>query len=202
MGIHLDLNSSVIRVAPMLDDIEGVLRVYTRKHGAEADGVVRQISTHQKSRRRLALPWAVTERGEYETSIYGVPNDEGSQEFETRTHYQAGGVGAAVLSHHRRVGLLTRWYGGGRYLELRLRCHPGAAITLNRGLASLHGGGSDLVTQTRGGAWVEVHLDNHAHVGSALTLHPTVDDFRTWTAGRLASEPPEELTRFDRILRR
>lgn len=202
MGIHLDLNSSVIRVAPMLDDIEGVLRIYTRKHGAEADGIIRHLSGTHKSRRRLAMPWAVTAQDEYETSIYAEAPDESRQEYFTRTHYRAGGVGSAVLSHHRRVWISTRWYSEGRYLELRLRCYPGAAITLNRGLASLQGGGSDLVTQIRGGAWVEVHLDNHAHVGSALTAHPTSDNFHTWTPDRLASEPPEELTRFDRILQK
>lgn len=205
MSIYLRLDDSLIQVAPTLDDVEPILMVRTRFRTFNedgADGIVRKVSNKNGRSTRTNMPCMEASPGEaaYETRISA--NDSKSTEYETQTLYRAGGAGQVFWASDRRIRFSARWYGNdNRYLELRLRVRPGAEVIANKGMANLNSGEFNFMGAIKNGSWVEIHYDNHTHVGMSMSIHPAEDDFSIW-AKKLRSADPTGLapSRFARIL--
>ena len=206
MSLRLDLDGSLIQVAPTLDDIEAVLVVKTRYRGLDAegaDGIIRKVTVKDGRRTRTEIPRVELEGlACYETRIGS--NDKGQPEYEVRTVYLAGGTGNVFLAADRRVRFSLRWYGDkSRYLELRVRIFgpSGCEVVANRGMAPF--GSNDrfnFLGSLQSGDWVEVHYDNHAHVGLSMTVHPSSHDFSEWKAPPAKVEVRRDTpTRFQRV---
>lgn len=202
MSIRLDLDDSLIRVAPTLDDVEAVLLVRTRfaKPANEGvDGLIRKASAGRKN--GTFAPQMVVASNRLETRL-GLNDAKGCPEYQTRTLYHAGGADSTFVEMDRRVWFMARWHGeGNRYLELRLRTFPGAVVVANRGMA-LFGENfpnCNFLEKVRGGEWVEIHYDNHTHVGLSMRHHTTSDDFHAWRRPEMGPSGPLARSRFDRI---
>jgi hypothetical protein len=197
MSIRLNLDDSLIQVAPTLDDIEAVLIVQTRRVKM-ADGKVRKVSSQAGRKVQTGLPQIDGAQGAFETRI-GVNDAKGQPEYEARSAHRAGGVGPVFLETHRRVKFAFRWYGeDNRYLELRVQVFPSAEIVANRGMSTLGTeSGYNFVGALQSDHWAEIHYDNHAHVGLSMKVH---DDrnFAKWVDVK-PTVPPNLKTRFDRL---
>lgn len=205
MSIRLDLDESLVQVAPALDDVEAVLVVRTRFRTPLAegpDGIVRKVMSKEGRKTHTLLPRTeLPDRACFETRI-GANDAKGQPEYEARTLFRAGGAGAVFVTSDRRVRFTMRWYGENqRYLELRLKVFPSAEVVANRGMGPLGmSGGFNFLGQIQAGEWMEVHFDNLTHVGLSMTVHPSTDDFTAWKPLDDRSEPVSLLTRFDRVL--
>lgn len=203
MSIRLDLDESLVQVAPTLDDVEAVLVVRTRLRSPfneGADGIVRKITVREGRKTRTVLPRI--DVGDHHETRIGANDAKGQPEYEARTVYRAGGAGSVFLTTDRRVRFALRWYGDNqRYLELRLRVFPTAEVVANRGMAPFGmSGGFNFLGRTQAGEWVEVHYDNLTHVGISMVVHPSTDDFSVWKKPPEEQAPLTDLTRFDRVL--
>jgi len=201
MSIRLDLDDSLIQVAPTLDDVEAILIVQTRRLGdGPSDGKVRKLGLQRGRKTRIALPRLnVNSDGViYETRI-GANNAKGQPDYEARTVYRAGGRGSVFLATNRRVRFTLRWYGdSNRYLELRLQVAPGAEIVANRGMSPLTpDGGFNFLGSLQGGSWAEIHYDNLTHVGLSMAIHSESLSFSKWDKPKSSPKPAK--TRFDRL---
>lgn len=204
MSVYLNLDESLITVAPALDDVEPILVVKTRyrTYASEgADGVIRQMITRTgRASFKPLIPVEQEGSAAYETRITSKESN-GLAEFETRTVYLAGGAGSVFYATDRQVRFSAKWYGENqRYLELRLKVHPGAEVVANRGMANLREQGEfNFLGQVRNGGWAEIHIDNLTHVGLSMSIHSVTDDFSQ------ATKRPDEAiaptnTRWSRIL--
>lgn len=206
MSIYLRLDESLIQVAPTLDDVEPILTVRTRyrtQHEDGADGIVRKVSNKGGRSTRTMLPsFEVPGEAAFETRISA--NDcKGHTEYETQTLYLAGGAGQVFWASDRRIRFTARWYGNdNRYLELRVRALPGAEVVANKGMANLNSGDFNFLGAIKHGTWVEIHYDNHLHVGISMNIHPAEDNFSVWVKKTTKTTGPAALvsSRFTRIL--
>lgn len=176
MSIHLHLDESLVQVTPTLDDIEPSVLVYTRRQGdtTGADGVVFEVCKNALLPKRNIEPELTT--SVLETHLVGHAG-RSFQGHQVDTLYLAGGVGAMRLTGARSCTFYVRWYGRSmRYCEIRLLVTPGAEVAVNRGMASLRDGVGNVLVALRGGTWVEMHFDNHAHTGIFTAVHPASAD--------------------------
>lgn len=205
MSVVLRLDDSVIQVAPTLTDVEAVLVVRTFRQdpltgGTKADGSVRRIVTNGSRKGRTRLPQQ--EVGLFSETSIG-PFDRDQPSYETRSFFTVGGCAPVQLTMDRKVFLGVRWYGkDSRYLELRIRVQAHISeLVANRGMGPFHaeeGEGFNFLGQFRRDEWVELHYDNHAHVGVSMVIRTDPNGFDVWPApGKL---PPNSRTRFDKIL--
>lgn len=195
----LRLDDSVIQVAPTLRDVEAILIVRTLRHDPitgtpRVDGSVRRIVTVGGRKTRTKLPQQELE-DIVETHI--GPFERGMPRYETRSYFTVG----TSQTMDRKVEFGVRWYGEDyRYLELRLRVLANVSdLVANRGMGQFMGTeGLNFLTQFKRNEWVEMHFDNHAHVGVSLIVRTDRDEFNVWSPA--LSEPNELRTRFEKIL--